>query len=615
MATRTAEDPAARVPVIVTMRARVDARRHPTRAGLLRALRQAAARTQAGTVRRAGGASRRYWLVNAFATRADARGVRALAADPAVRSITLDSAVRSGPLPRGRIAAATVDSGDAWGIGVTGAPEAWARGLTGAGVRVGIIDTGVDAAHPALAGRVVAWRDLVKGRPAPYDDNGHGTHTLGTIVGAAPIGMAPGAEAVVAKAMNAQGIGAGSDLLAAAEWMTDPDGDPGTADQPAVVNNSWTAGSPNDPWFRDMMARWDELDIVPVFAVGNTGPGAGTIGSPASYPESIAVGAVDRDGTVPAFSARGPVTWRDPASGRATPLVKPDLVAPGVAIASSSNGEYVAYTGTSMAAPHVTGALALLAQARPDLRGDALADAIRASTRDIGAAGPDADSGRGVLDVAAAVGAPAAAGPDTRLVSAPATVTRARRLRYRVATTGATAVQVRVDGDGWSAPQAPSVALDLPEGRHVVEIAAAAESGAVDTTPVTHEVLIDRTPPRAWFTWRARSDVVRLVPRVQDDLAGVDPSEYRWDLGGLSAVTGELAELRLAPASAGRTRTRLAGSRVGASPVTRAVRTSGRAQRVRVRLRVRDRAGNVRTVARRVPGVPGGYSTRSRSGT
>jgi subtilisin family serine protease len=300
--------------------------------------------------------------------------------------------------------------------------------MTGAGVRIGSIDTGVDASHPELAGKVVAWRDFVAGGSQPYDDNGHGTHTVGTMVGGvagrSPVGVAPGASVVVARAIGADGVARGSTLLAAAQWIADPDGNPATADQPQVVNNSWATNARGDTWFRPMVRRWLALGIVPVFAAGNTGPGPSTVASPADYPESLAVGSIGSSGDVSSFSARGPVVWTDPdgtgpAAGTALP--KPDLVAPGEGIASTlPGGRYAAYSGTSMAAPHVAGAAALLRQAAPAAEPAAVIDALRRSASDRGPAGPDAAYGWGVLDLPAAVAAltgalpaqaPAAAAP------------------------------------------------------------------------------------------------------------------------------------------------------------------------------------------------------------
>lgn len=401
--------PGERLPVVVMLDAQVDPSRYEAEPDqLVAALRRTAARTQPDVIRAADAPVERFWLVNALALDATPAEIRDLADQPGVATVSPDMPVRtsaswssSSPTPP-RV----------WGISAVGAPQTWsATGLSGAGVRIGSIDTGVDASHPDLAGKVAAWHDFVSGRPQPYDDNGHGTHTIGTMVGGAalgtPIGVAPGATVVVAKAMGSDGYGTGSAILAAAQWMTDPDGDPATADQPQVINNSWGTTSKNNPWFRPMVRQWIALGIVPVFAAGNSGPGPGTVNSPADYPETLAVGATTASGAVAAFSARGPVVWTDPdgqGPAAGTPLVKPDLVAPGEDITSSApGGGYMSDSGTSMAAPHVAGAVALVRQAAPAMDPMAVMDLLRRSARDQGPAGPDADYGAGLLDIPAAV--------------------------------------------------------------------------------------------------------------------------------------------------------------------------------------------------------------------
>jgi len=437
------------VAVIAVLESQVDPSAHPDAEALLRALRREAARTQPAVARAADvSGTRRFWLVNAMALRATPAQARELASTPGVERVELDRPVR---IAGGGVRASSFPAaGGAWGLAAVGAPALWARaGVNGAGIRIGSIDTGVDASHPALAGRVAAWRDFVAGRPQPYDDNGHGTHTIGTMVGGS-VGMAPGASVVVARAMGADGLASGSTLLAAAQWMTDPDGNPATADQPQVVNNSWGTQVRSDGWFRPMVRQWLALGIVPVFAAGNTGPGPSTIGSPADYPESLAVGSIGAGGSVSQFSARGPVVWTDPdGTGPAagTLLAKPDLVAPGEGIVSTvPGGGYAAYSGTSMAAPHAAGAVALLRQAAPSAAPAAVMEALRAGAADRGPAGPDPDYGRGLLDLPAAFTVltggpvPAAAAPPA---TTPAPQRRAARRVGRRAPVRMTAAQMR----------------------------------------------------------------------------------------------------------------------------------------------------------------------------
>jgi len=414
------------IPVIVTLKEQLppaDARgRAQERIAEQKAL---AERTQPAVLRAAGIRARRFWIANAIALSARPALIRRLARDPAVAGVGLDSGVRAQAEPADPSAAVTPPplslssvapdsagwAGAAASLDAVHVRDAWREfGVSGAGVRVGSIDTGVDPTNPEIAGRIVAWHDFYAGRPAPYDDNGHGTHTIGTMIGAgvtgAPIGVAPQATVVVAKALGPSGVGLPSDLLAAAQWMTDPDGNPATDDFPAVVDDSWSAGEANDPWFQQMVQSWVSLGIVPVFAAGNMGPAPSTIPSPASYPASIAVAALDESGAVAPFSARGPVLWTN-AGGAGPPagtlLAKPDLAAPGVDVVSATGDGYAVRSGTSQAAALVAGVVALVHQANPGLRPPQIAQVLRDTAVDLGPPGYDPDSGAGRVDALAAV--------------------------------------------------------------------------------------------------------------------------------------------------------------------------------------------------------------------
>jgi subtilisin family serine protease len=540
--------PDVHLPVTVTLAQQVDEARYAGRpTELIRALRRTARLTQAPLVNELDGPVRQFWLNNALAVTADPAEILRLAGDPAVAEVDIDRAVR---LLGGQARAIQPypDSGaGGWGVAAIEAPAVWSDyGITGAGVRVGSIDTGADPRNPDLQGRIAAWHDFVAGQPTPYDDNGHGTHTIGTMVGGAarggPIGVAPGATALVAKAVGADGTGTGSAILAAAEWMADPDGNPATADWPVVVNNSWTTGDANDPWFRTIVRRWRALGMVAVFAAGNAGPGPSTVQSPASYPESIAVGATDRDGSVAEFSSRGPVTWNDadgtgPAAG--TLLPKPDLAAPGVAVVSSFGAGYLAYSGTSVAAPHVSGVVALMKQANPNLGGAEIEELLRRSARNLGPAGPDPDSGWGLVSARAAVDAALGSPPDTALVVTPPAVTAQRALTYQIALTGATTYRSRVDGAPWG-PLTTDTTLRVAtgEGRHVIEVQAVSPRGVPDPTPSRDQVTVDFTPPEISFTWRTAGRHVTFFARLLDRLSGPDPSSLVWSFGDGASARG-----------------------------------------------------------------------------
>lgn len=310
-----------------------------------------------------------------------------------------------------------------WGVDQIGAPAVWDQGIDGAGIVVATIDTGVQWDHPALKeqyrgfnnGEVnheYNWFDPVNGSSTPIDPEGHGTHVTGTMTGAESndanqVGVAPGAKWIAA---NAFGPAGGQDihLLAAGEWIlapTDANGNPNPAMAPDIVNNSWGGGPGLDEWYRPMVQAWRASEIVPVFAAGNTragNPGGpGSVAAPGNYPESFAVGATDVNQNLATFSLQGPSPYG---------TQKPDVSAPGVSIRSSlPGGAYGNYNGTSMAAPHVAGAAALILQANSGLSiddvEDLLMDTATPRTNDQYPTAPNNGFGDGIINVFDAVSA------------------------------------------------------------------------------------------------------------------------------------------------------------------------------------------------------------------
>jgi subtilisin family serine protease len=640
-ATLALTGPEEKVPVVATLRDQVDATAYTNRrAALERALRREAA-SEVAAEALIDDHAQHFWLVNALAVDVTPAEAAVLAADPDVANVDLDSPVKVTASPQPFPDAA----GGNWGVKAIDAPTAWnTYGVTGAGVKIGSIDTGVEANNPDLAGKVVGWRDFVGGQPNPYDDNGHGTHTVGTMVGGsaggAPVGVAPGATVIVAKAMNAGGTGQGSTLLAAAQWMADPDGNPATADHPAVINNSWSASGPNDPWFRPMIQKWLSLGIVPVFAAGNSGPTAGTIGSPASYPEALAVGATAQDNTIAPFSARGPVIWQNldglgPAAG--TPLTKPDVVAPGVAITATVGSGWLSYSGTSMASPHVAGIAALVKQANPALGGQALADVVRRTASDLGPAGADPVFGNGIVSASAAVASVMGPAADTAFTVLPPAVTNQKTVIYGISLTGASSFRFRVDSGTWSAPvTGAEMGLTLSEGKHLVEAQAIDTRGIVDASPVAHTVTVDTVARGATIEWRLSGGRVVYTARVADATSGVDATTSLWLFPDGSTVTGLRTSRRVGFSSptdvslsvrdrAGNESISVTALQAGRSPIS-AVAASRRGGAVVVRGRLARSArvianlqplANAQTAAANGTGAPGAHAAavrRCRSG-
>ena len=342
-----------------------------------------------------------FWIFNGLAATTTEAVIRKLAARDDVREVRLDVRIPR-PVPRPAAAASTSFAEPAWNIAQIRAPDVWSLdpAYTGTGVVVGSFDTGVDGTHFELASRyrgndAISWFDPYGEHASPYDANGHGTHTTGTLVGGDlsgfSIGVAPGAKWIAAKAWNDAGDGEASAFHEIFQWFLAPGGDPANA--PDVVNNSW--GLIPELCFLEFQADVQALraaGILPIFASGNNGPEASTALAPGSYPESLSVGATDFLDEVADFSSRGP----SPCDG----AIKPDLAAPGVSILSTfPGGNYFEFDGTSMATPHVTGAAALLRAVKPAITIDEIEAALVMGAVDVGPAGPDNDTGVGRLDV------------------------------------------------------------------------------------------------------------------------------------------------------------------------------------------------------------------------
>src|SRR6266498_3310732 len=340
------------------------------------------------------------WIVNAILVHGALADAQALSARADVALIRANH-IAGLPQPE-QASQATVDRcnpahpGDliCWNIHQINADRVWRDfGVTGQGIVVANIDTGVRYDHPALAAQYRGalgdgrydhnynWFDPLGQHPAPQDDNGHGTHTMGTIVasgagGAPAVGVAPGARWIAAQGCNSYACSE-SDLIGAAQWILAPTrldgGQPRPDLRPMIVNNSW-AGSGGSDWYAGYTTAWRSAGIFPVFAAGNAGggitQGCGSIDSPGDYADVVAVGATDQNDTIAGFSLLGPAL-----DGRR----KPDFVAPGtyasagLGVLSTFPGEGASYQllrGTSMAAPHVAGMVALLWSANPTLIGD-----------------------------------------------------------------------------------------------------------------------------------------------------------------------------------------------------------------------------------------------------
>ncbi|WP_078381200.1 carboxypeptidase regulatory-like domain-containing protein [Sutcliffiella halmapala] len=332
------------------------------------------------------------WVINGLSLTVDASALEELQKREDVETITLDRVIE---LPE-VIVENTKPRLPEWGLEKIQATKVWGEyGLKGEGIVVGIMDTGVDGSHEALVHNYrgkdgdhqYSWVDLSgQNYATPSDGNGHGTHVAGTAVGGGagePIGVAPDAEWIAAKIFTDGGAATSSAIHQAFQWFLAPGGDPSKA--PHVVNNSWgSANTYNLEFYEDVQA-WIAAGIFPLFAAGNDGPGSQTIGSPGSFPDSFAIGATDSNDQIAPFSSRGPVFWAD-EEGNQVRYLKPDISAPGHQIYSSwpsvrGAGKYNTISGTSMATPHVAGAIALLLQANPNLSINGVKELLKNTAR------------------------------------------------------------------------------------------------------------------------------------------------------------------------------------------------------------------------------------------
>lgn len=336
---------------------------------------------------------RRLWNVNAIALTTTRELADAIARRPEVASVAADETAFA---PVGQIEVNLTQSG---------APGLWSLGLRGTGVVVANVDTGVDVTHPDLAARwrggPNSWFDPNGEHATPADVSGHGTWTMGVMAGGdasgAAIGVAPDTTWIAAKAFDDGGVATTSGLHAIFQWLLDPDGDPATDDAPDVVNNSWAFSAKGcNLTFEPDLAALRAIGILPVFAAGNGGPYAAGSYSPANNPSAFSVGVVNGADTILSMSSRGPST----CGGRTG--VFPDLVASGKDIWTSDlYGMWTTATGTSMAAPHVGGVLALLLSGKPGRTPGQQAAALVAGAHDLGVPGPDNTYGAGRLDAVA----------------------------------------------------------------------------------------------------------------------------------------------------------------------------------------------------------------------
>ncbi|MFG2646812.1 S8 family serine peptidase [Streptomyces sp. NPDC048436] len=274
-----------------------------------------------------------------------------------------------------------------------GTPKAWEAGLTGKGVKVAVLDTGVDVGHPGLKGRVDATKSFIPGEEVA-DRNGHGTHVTSTVGGSGAgsdgdkeKGVAPGAALSVGKVLSDEGSGSESQIIAGMEWAAKDVG----AKVVSMSLGSQEASDGTDPMAAAVNTLSKDTGALFVIAAGNTGAPS-SIGSPGAADSALTIGAVDSADRAAYFTSQGP-RYGDNA-------LKPDLSAPGVDILAARSqltegeGYYTEMSGTSMATPHIAGAAALLAEKHPDWSGAQLKDALMSTSTKLDASAYELGAGR-----------------------------------------------------------------------------------------------------------------------------------------------------------------------------------------------------------------------------
>jgi len=360
-----------------------------------------------------------FWITNMIMVEATKSLIFELANHPDIDLIDIDAFLKLEPYTFEGTAPENIE-GTETGLKVIGADKLWRIGITGDGRLVMGIDTGVEGSHPAFNTRWrgnfapanQAWFDPETNTTFPTDCDNHGTHTMGTMCGrqgSDTIGVAFEAQWIAAKTICSSPHTSKS--ISAFQWAMNPDGNPTTIhDMPDVINNSWY--DPNSTStqctgiYKTTLDAVEAAGIAVVFSAGNQGPNPSTITSPKNINTNevnvFCVGNINGNTVgypIANSSSRGPST----CGGTGSLLIKPEVVAPGTNVRSAiRGGAYGLMSGTSMASPHVAGAVALLKQAFPNLTGKQIKLALYNTAVDLGSPGEDNTYGKGLIDVYAA---------------------------------------------------------------------------------------------------------------------------------------------------------------------------------------------------------------------
>lgn len=372
-----------------------------------------------------------FWIVNLIVLEANKNAIQTLAQFPKVALIDVENSkiIPHDPIIKGHVDNSRSPGGAEPGLVAINAPAMWDLGYTGRGRMVYDYDTGVWPTHPAFADRFLAHRFPLEQCWYGYFSNtpngnvsDHGTHTLGTMAGLIEdtedtIGVAFGSYWIANDFVTStvEALPPLTDMIGAFEWALNPDGDINTSnDIPDVINNSWRWRDDPDTvqcggFVVNLMNAIEAAGIANVFSGGNSGPNNSTVAAPqrinTSEVNTFSVGSINGNTSFPYpisnFSTVGPKQC--PSGGNSALEIHPEVVAPGQNVRSAwGSNEFNTISGTSMAAPHVSGAVLLLKEAFPYLSGEDLLWALYLTAVDLGDIGEDNVYGRGIIDVHAA---------------------------------------------------------------------------------------------------------------------------------------------------------------------------------------------------------------------
>ena len=386
------------------------------------ALRAKAASTQPDMIARlsqvpgvAAGTIDSYWVSNILFLDTDLAGLATISQWPEIEIIDWNAPLEKEKVTDEGPAPVLQPNSTEPGLLAIAADFMWDMGYTGYGTVAFTSDTGVDPNQPAISGH---WRGHVEtaqnswfnngSGTLPFDCDDHGTHVTGTIVGLDRL-----TNDTIGVAFNAQWAGAAilcgigtQDNIEAFQWAIDPDDNPDTTeDMPDAVNNSWRdpgIGNDCNNVYVPILNALEVAGVAVIFSAGNDGPGATTITPPkyinTDLVNTFSIGALNGNSSslsIADFSSRGPSI----CGGDSSLLIKPEVSAPGVSVRSCVPGGYSNFSGTSMAAPHTTGALLLLKEAFPYLSGTDLKLALYFSAIDLGEPGEDNVYGMGIINL------------------------------------------------------------------------------------------------------------------------------------------------------------------------------------------------------------------------